>query len=243
VLLHGFGLHGGVFEPIVPELARHHRVLVVDLPGHGLSTAVAPWTLEAIASVVDSALAIEGPLVVLGWSFGALVALTWAQRRPERVSRLVLVSTSPSFVARDNWPHAMPASRLGQFGDELRASYRLTLKRFLTLQVQGSEEGRATLSMLRARLFERGEPSPAALAATLELLVDSDLRALLPSIRTPALVIGGERDTLAYPQAGEALAASLPDARFVTISGAAHAPFLSHREPFLAAVTPFLHGE
>ena len=240
VLLHGFALHGGVFSPIVPALAERHRVLVVDLPGHGLSGAPMPDTLEATADAVDRALDVDGPLDVLGWSFGGLVALAWARQSPDRVSRLVLAATAPSFVARDDFVQAMPLARLEQFGDELRVAYRLTLKLFLTLQVQGSEEGRRTLSALRATLFARGDPSPATLTGTLRLLASADLRKALPEIRTKALVISGERDTLAYRDAGAALARLLPDARFTTIPGAAHAPFLSHRAAFLHALDSFL---
>ena len=237
VLLHGFAMHGGLFAPLLPTLARAHRVHVVDIPGHGRSPPIARFELAHLADAIDAAVAdVETPISVLGWSLGGQIALQWALAHPRRVKRLVLVATTPSFVRRDDWPHAMTAETLARFGDELGASYRLTLQRFLALQVHGSEEGRFALALLRRHLFERGEPSAAVLADALALLQRADLRPVLPRIATPTLVIGGERDALVPIEATRELSAALPNARHATIGGAAHAPFLSHRQAFLDAV-------
>jgi pimeloyl-[acyl-carrier protein] methyl ester esterase len=241
VLLHGFAMHGGLFASILPALAKRRRVHVVDLPGHGHSPAIAPFDLASLVAAIDTAIESgQDRLTVLGWSLGGQVALQWARVRPSRLARLVLVGTTPSFVERDGWPHAMTAETLARFGDELRVAYRLTLQRFLALQVHGSDEGRATLAKLRARLFERGEPPPAALSAALALLAKTDLRGALADVRVPALVVGGTRDALVPIEATRELAARLPDARLVAIDGAAHAPFLSHRASFLDAIVPFV---
>jgi len=241
VLLHGFAMHAGLFAPILPALARGHRVHAVDIPGHGRSPSIAPFDLSSLVEALDAAIDAD-PFTVIGWSLGGLIALQWALLRPARVTRLVLVATTPSFAVRDGWPLAVTPDTLARFGDELRASYRLTLSRFLALQVHGSETGRATLAVLRKRLFERGEPSAADLDAALGVLAQSDLRPMLSRIDAPALVIGGDRDALVPVAATRALAAALPHARQVTIEGAAHAPFLSHREAFLEAVLPFIDG-
>jgi pimeloyl-[acyl-carrier protein] methyl ester esterase len=241
VLLHGFAMHAGLFAPILPALARTHRVHAVDLPGHGHSPPLASFDLPSLAAAVDAAIDAHD-VTVLGWSLGGQVALQWALTQPARVAKLVLVATTPSFVVRDGWPHAMSRETLARFGDELRASYRLTLSRFLALQVHGSDAGRATLATLRARLFERGEPSRHALDASLRLLEQNDLRSALARIAAPALVIGGERDALVPLAATRSLSAALPNASHRTIEGAAHAPFLSHRDAFERAVLPFLDG-
>ncbi|HET6802161.1 MAG TPA: pimeloyl-ACP methyl ester esterase BioH [Casimicrobiaceae bacterium] len=241
VLLHGFALHGGLFAPVVNALAQRHRVHVVDLPGHGRSATVAPYDLPTLAMAIDDALDdVDAPVTLLGWSLGGQVALQWAHRRPDRVRRLILVAATPSFVTREGWPDAMTAATLERFGDELRTAYRLTLLRFLTLQVQGSDEGRRTLSHLRAHVFERGEPTRDALSAALALVLRADLRPLLAQIAAPALVIGGARDALVPLAATRALADALPHATHRTIDGAAHAPFLSHPRAFVDAVQAFI---
>jgi len=241
VLLHGFALHGGLFAPIVPALARTHRVHALDLPGHGHSPAAFPWTLAALVDAVAAFIrALQGPAIVLGWSLGGMVALRLARTQRDLVDALVLACTTPCFVARDGWPHAMDAATLARFGDELAASYRLTLQRFLTLQVQGSERGRATLARLREALFARAAPSRETLAAALALLAGADLRGEAGAVEVPALVVTGQRDALTPAAAGAWLASAMPDARHVEIAGAAHAPFLSHPDEFMAAVTCFL---
>jgi len=244
VLLHGFGLHGGLFAPLLPALARHHRVHVVDLPGHGHSDPIEPWTIDAIVAALERAFAAEvRPLAVMGWSLGGVIALSWALAHPGRIRKLALVATSPRFVADDAWPHAMAPQTLARFADELRVAWRLTLQRFLTLQVQGSEAGRATLAALRHQLFARGAPDPGTLAAALRSLADTDLRGAVARIAIPALVVAGERDTLAPPEAAAWLAQALPAAELLRVPGAAHAPFLSHPDAFRDALLDFLADE
>jgi pimeloyl-[acyl-carrier protein] methyl ester esterase len=241
VMLHGWGMHGGLFGPVLSSLAERARLHIVDLPGHGYSAPLSPLTLDGVVAELDAALSHQaGPLAVLGWSLGGAIALHWAATRPDRVAKLILVGATPSFVARDDWPHAMRAQTLSMFGDELRTAYRLTLQRFLTLQVQDSASGRATLAALRHQLFARGEPAPGVLDASLALLESIDLRGVVATLRAPALVIAGGRDTLAPPEASRWLAGALPRARLVEIPDAAHVPFLSHREAFVAAVRDFV---
>jgi len=72
------------------------------------------------------------------------------------------------------------------------------------------------------------------------VLRDTDLRGEMARIAQPALVVSGDRDTLAFPAAGRYLAAHLPSARFALIAGAAHVPFLSHPDAFARALDDFL---
>jgi pimeloyl-[acyl-carrier protein] methyl ester esterase len=241
VLLHGWALHAGLFAPLLPALAAAHRVEAVDLPGHGHSAPLADWSIERVVDVLDAALGDDRePPDVVGWSLGGLCALAWAHRRPSRLRRLVLVGTTPRLIAGDDWPHAMAAETLRRFADELRVAYRATLQRFLTLQVQGSDEGRATLATMRHALFERGTPDAIVLSDALHALGAADVRDVVPGIAHPTLVVTGTRDTLVPPQAAHWLAGALPAARLIEIEGAAHAPFLSHARPFLDAVRAFL---
>ena len=240
VLLHGWAMHSEMWGPLLPRLAQRFRVHAVDLPGHGRSAPLHAFTLDGIVAALASAFARETrPVTVLGWSLGGLVAMRWAQTEPARVGRLALVATSPRFVAGDDWPHAMSGETLARFGDELHVAWKLTIQRFLALQMQGSEHGRATLTALRARIFARGEPSPRALFDALAVIRDADVRAEAALIAQPALVVSGARDTLALPEAGRWLADCLPNARFALIAGAAHAPFLSHPDAFAAALDGF----
>jgi pimeloyl-[acyl-carrier protein] methyl ester esterase len=243
VVLHGWAMHSGVWMPALPKLASRFRVHLVDLPGHGHSPPIEPYTLPGIAAAIAAHFAsLPEPPTVLGWSLGGAVALQWALDQPDAVAKLVLVATTPCFVARDDWPHAISGETLRRFGDELTASYRSTLLRFVTLQLQGSEHAREILGEMRTQLFARGAPSRQSLEDALDALAAIDLRTRVGSITQPALVIAGERDTLVPAAAGAWLAEALPAGRLAPIVGAAHAPFLSHPEAFFAASEAFCDG-
>lgn len=242
VLLHGWAMHSGLFATLLPQLTERFRVHRVDLPGHGRSGAVTPYALDTIVGALSEAVArAEGtrgePLTLLGWSLGGTIALRWAGAEPARIARLILTGTTPCFAARPDWPDAMPAATLRQFGDELAVSYRLTLQRFVALQVRGADCPRAVLAQLRGELFARGEPAREALQAGLDLLADTDLRGEVGAIRQPAVVIAGERDALTPPEAARWLSGALPRGSLRLIRGAAHAPFLSHPTAFVAAMS------
>ena len=244
VLLHGWAMHSGLFAPLLPLLTDRFRVHRVDLPGYGRSANLASYTLEGIVAAVAGAVSqatrhSREPLTVLGWSLGGMVALRWALAEPTSVGRLILTGTTPCFVEQPDWPHAMAATTLRRFGDELAVSYRLTLQRFLALQVRGADHARSTLGQLRGELHARGEPSLETLRAGLELLAATDLRGEVGAIGQATLIIGGERDALAPAAASRWLAQALPQAALHMIAGAAHAPFLSHPEAFRAAM---VHG-
>ena len=309
LLVHGWGMHGGVWKHVATKLAQHFRVHCVDLPGHGFNrnfpfarhsresgnpakikvprsgqnNDVDPLSREFfnqldsrlrgndvirsngkpefnvgrdlsrldsvginpdlhLDTIVDELSAqFSEPLAICGWSLGGQIALRWAIRHPQQINRLVLVATTPCFVQRPNWPCAMAAETLTEFSVALQEDFAQTLRRFVTLQMRGSDRERELLADLRQRLFDRGEPDVAALQGGLEILRNTDLRAQLSQITQATLVISGERDMLTPLPAAKYLAQNLPAARLVKIAGAAHAPFLSHPDSFIEHVTDFMH--
>ncbi len=135
----------------------------------------------------------------------------------------------------------MAGEVLAQFAAELEKSHHTTLRRFISLQLRGSENERELATMLRERLFSRGEPDRDVLRAGLDILRDADLRSELVNIGQPTLVIAGERDKLTPPAASTYMAKAIPHARLVEVKGAAHAPFLSHPDYFVELIKSFLH--
>ena len=240
-LLHGWGLHGGIWHSVRAALAQRFTLHIIDLPGHGYSQQVAADSLAAIAQAVEAILPSHCHLC--GWSFGGHVALYIAATRPARINKLVLVSTTPCFVQRDDWAPGMTPKVLNDFAVQLKADYRKTLLNFLSLQVLNDAHAKALLRDLREALFARGAPHPDALGVGLRMLQGSDLRARVPHIDHPALVIHGERDMLTPRAAGDWLAQHLPDALYAPFQRCAHAPFLSHPERFVATLSEFLDAE
>lgn len=240
VLVHGWGLHGGVWSEVSATLSGDFRVTTVDLPGHGRNRRPPyDFTLDTLADAVCEAA--PAPAVWVGWSLGGLVALTAAMRQPQNVARLVLVNATPRFTQAPGWDCAVAPAALRQFAQDLEQDYSAALARFLSLQFGDSERERDVLRRLRADLLHHGGPEVAALRAGLRILEETDLRAALPAIRAPALVVHGGRDRLVPPQAAEFLAAQLPRARLAVVAGAGHAPFLSHPEAFRHELGRFLN--
>jgi pimeloyl-[acyl-carrier protein] methyl ester esterase len=93
-------------------------------------------------------------------------------------------------------------------------------------------------------VLAHGEPSPRVLAEGLQVLEESDLRDALPTLRMPSLWIAGRRDRLVNPQAMRTAAAIAPEASFVQVEHAGHAPFLTHAGDVADALLAFLaeHG-
>jgi pimeloyl-[acyl-carrier protein] methyl ester esterase len=209
------------------------------MPGHGHS----PWATEVheLRGLAECVLpCVPRGATVLGWSLGGMVALELARAHPQQVGALVLVATTPKFLAGDGWNHGMPPEVLDGFARGLATDYRATVQNFLALQALGDERAGAALRVLRARLASHGEPDPRALATGLAILREADLRDDLPRLAKPALVIAGDRDRVTPPTAGRELATALPAARYCLIERAGHAPFLSHAEEVLREVLPFL---
>lgn len=239
LLIHGWGMHGGVWTDVAQKLASDFQILSVDLPGFGASAPLPQTDLDGLVRALSDQFA--APLNVLGWSLGGQIALHWAGREPEKVRRLILVTSTPCFAEREDWLFGMAGEVLAKFAAELEQNHAATLRRFIALQLRGSENERELLGLLRERLFSRGEPDMGALRGGLEILRDADLRAGLPQIAQPTLLIAGERDKLTPPEASYYLAQTMPNARVVEVAGAAHAPFLSHPDIFVEQVKSFLH--
>jgi len=238
VLLHGWGLHGGVWDGLVPLLEPYFRVWRPDLPGHGASNWSGERTLaEMAAAVLEVA---PRSAAWLGWSLGGLVAMRAALLAPSRVTSLVLLASSPSFVRRPHWQAAMLPALLDAFAAELQQDYLRTLNRFLALQVRGSEDAGNVLRLLRTQLLAKGEPAPAALRAGLEILRDTDLRVAAGALDCPVLVLAGERDTLVPAAAARETAVLIPAAQHEVISGAGHAPFIARPRAVADLVRTFL---
>lgn len=93
VLLHGWGLHSVVWDPVVPALLEHFQVTVIDLPGMGRSPL--PKGHYDLDFLVQQVLTVAPPKATwLAWSLGAHVALAIAQRYPERVQALSLIAVN-----------------------------------------------------------------------------------------------------------------------------------------------------
>jgi pimeloyl-[acyl-carrier protein] methyl ester esterase len=222
VLVHGWGMHGGIWSQWAGQLSQWFRVHCVDLPGHGHSEyrdqrQLRDWSVAVLEVAPAGAW-------WLGWSLGGLVSLAAAKQDPAHLRGLVLLATTPKFVASAGWAAAVDADVFNLFAQQLDADVEKTLNRFLSLQVRNADGNGDTLRQLRSELRCRPQPDPGALRHGLQLLQTADMRQALGEADLPLFWLLGERDTL-VPAGVSTEYREIPSA---VIPGAGHAPFLSH---------------
>ena len=238
-LVHGWGMNARVFDALASLLADDFDVRALDLPGHGGRDALADNTLRGWAD--DLAQKLPDNTTLLGWSLGGQVAMRAALDHPHRIARLVLLASTPKFVAAEDWGLGMAPADLEDFGAALLADPDATLLRFLSLQTRGMPGQKTLLQQLRLTLLAAPVARSEALSSGLAILHDTDLRSELPRLTQPTLVLHGALDTLTPPVAGVWLAETLPSAQYLEFARAAHAPHLSHGEDVAAAIRHFAH--
>lgn len=220
VLLHGWGMHSGIWSNWLPELQRHFNLTLIDLPGLGRSTACEPYRLERLAD--QMAAAAPANAFWLGWSLGGVFAAAVAKRHP--VAGLITMACNPCFVARGDWP-GMEQAVFEQFQAQVRANPVKALQRFLMLQVQGDPEARGLLKTLKPLLANVASAN-ADLLPALALLGD-DHRPLFSALHCPRLSLFGDIDPLVPVAIAQRV--PCPDAS-VIMPGCSHVPFISAPE-------------
>lgn len=239
ILLHGWGLHGLVWDDVMPDLLQHFQVTVVDLPGLGRSPM--PGGNYDLDYLVTHVLKVAPQQAIwMGWSLGGLVAMRAACRFPERVDGLITVASTPQFTASEGWPVAMKADVLQGFRDIFAEDWEGTLIRFLALQCKGAATLRSDVRQLKDLLFFHGLPAQKALACGLEILQQASLLEDLRNIKCPTLAIFGEHDHIVPVGVSAHIKELQPKSETAVIKGVSHVPFISTPDLFLQAVNEFL---
>jgi pimeloyl-[acyl-carrier protein] methyl ester esterase len=238
VMLHGWAMHSGVWRGFAEKLAQHWQIICLDLPGHGHSEVVTPFSLENVGDALLQAIPVQH-FILLGWSLGATVAMSMAERHPERVQKLIVLAGNPHFVQADDWP-GVKSEVLDAFIELLKTDVQQTLIRFLALQVNGLSHGKALLQSLKLALQACPPPQIATLQAGLDILKNSDLRQFIQENHLPVSLILGDKDTLIPLATSQALQRLNPNIGLHVLEGAGHAPFLSHPQQLQDAINTML---
>jgi len=210
-----------VWEPQLPSLARHHRVIRWDLPGHGgtpaevLGAGPAPTTgIPGLARLVlglADALGIDR-FAYAGISLGGAVGAWLAAHHPERIVSLALLCSSARFGEPAGWHERAALVREAGLGP-IAAS---APSRWFTPAFADAPQARALVEGVRRSV------TPAGYAACCDALAAYDLRAGLARITAPTLVVAGRDDPATPPAHARELADGITDARLLELSGAAH---------------------
>jgi pimeloyl-ACP methyl ester carboxylesterase len=230
VLVHGLGSSAGHWLPTARLLARDHRVVLVDLPGHGASPMPDPFSFERATDALDLALAREGasPCILVGHSIGGLVAAAEALRHPARVRGLVLVETALKPQVEGPERDALLLALEDDYPGTLRSVYRA----FGRDSVQGEALYRYVEAM-----------DPAMIKPWVRLALTTDLSRAAVGLEVPVLVVLASRswpDGETWPAAAEALGyANVPNAWPERIEAAGHFVMLDQPEALARLIERF----
>ena len=235
VLFHSLLADGSSFDLIAPELAKTHRVLILNLPGFGGSDRI-DGGLDAVAdqcAAAIRALELAPTPIVLGNGYGGFVALTMAIRHPGIASRLVLADCGAAFSEPGR--AAFRGMSAGASANGLAGIADVAMRRLFSPEYQAEHP-----ELIRARRERFIAVDPQTFHNACAALASLDLRPALASVTVPVLVLVGELDEATPPAMSKELAAGLPNARIEVLDGCAHVPQLQQPDVFMKAISGFV---
>ncbi len=232
VLSHSLGCDHGMWEPQMPDLLEHFRVLRYDTRGHGASDVPAgESTVEMLGRDVlalCSGLGVS-KFAFCGLSMGGAVGQWLAINAAEKISALVLANTSPQFGTRETWEARLEAVRQGG----MAAVEQQVMERFFSPENRAGTWAQSVRNVLLAT-------DPKGYGGCCVALRDINHKSELARIHVPTLVIGSDRDpSTPWEGNGDVLAREIPASRAVVLRGA-HLSNLEQPRSFTTAVLEFL---
>ncbi len=227
ILTHGYSSTSAMWKEQIDALSKHHKLILWDMRGHGLSdypdnpaAYSEALTVGDINALLDKAGA--GKAIVGGLSLGGYMSLAFYRAHPERVGALLIIDTGPGFKkddARETWN-----KRAHDTADRFDREGLAVLK--------SASRERSTVSHRDATGLAR---------AARGMLTQRDARVieLLPEIKVPSLVVVGADDA-PFLAASDYMAAKIPGAKKVVVPAAGHAVNIDQPQAFIEAVLPFL---
>jgi pimeloyl-ACP methyl ester carboxylesterase/predicted Ser/Thr protein kinase len=228
------------FARFLRQLGTFARVVLFDKRGTGLSDRVANDRLPTLEQRMDDVRAVMDEIgsraaVLCGISEGGPMCALFAATHPERTRGLVMIGSYARRLRGDGYPWGSTLESRERFCDEI-------------LKQWGGPVGVAERAPSRAndRAFRdwwaaylRHGASPSAAVALTRMNAEIDVRAVLPTIRVPTLVVHRTGDKCLTIDEGRYLAALVPNARLVELPGDDHLPFVGDQDAVLQPIAEF----
>lgn len=232
VLAHGFGCEQSAWRFVAPELARDHRVILFDLAGCGRADLSA-WRPERYAGLPDYARDVvqileavdEGPVVFVGHSVSSSIGLLAAVARPELFHSLIMIAPNPRFI--NDPPDYIGGFERADIDEllELMDRNMIAWANFFA-PVAMKNADRPELSQALEESLCAGDP--AIVRHFAKQVFFSDIRAELPKLSVPALILQCADDTVAPLTVGDYLLSRIPRATLHHMAATGHCPHMSH---------------
>ena len=226
------------------RLAAFSRLIRFDKRGTGLSDPVSVRELPTLEERMDDVRAVmdaagSEKAALLGISEGGPLCIMFAATYPERTRALVLYGTYARWLQADDYPIGMPRKNWDAMLRELEAGWGGPAG--LHLFASSLKDDPLTQQMWGG--FLRTGASPGAGLALLRMNEQTDVRAVLPAIRVPTLVLHRTDDRLIYFALGKLLADRIPGAKLAALPGSDHLPWVgSGGDDIVAETQEFLTG-
>lgn len=236
VLLHGWGSSSNSWQPIIPALQKNANVIAIDLPGFGASPAIENFSLNVVLELIAAHLPDQA--IIMGWSFGGMLAVQMAARYPQKISRVITLASNVKFIASRDYETAMSLAINRQFMKGFEQSPEDTLKLFGGLMVQGDVNDRALLKKMRSMAIP--ETINSNWLQSLQVLAQLDNRECFAQLTQPGLHLLGEADALVPVSAAQSLSALNTKQHIKVLPETAHALHWSQPEVVMQLITSFL---
>ena len=169
LMIHGWGVNSEIWVSLVDELKLFASVYLIDLPGMGGSSSISPYTLDNIAKEIKANVPIK-KCNILGWSLGGQVAMSLAIRMPEFVEKLILMSTTPCFVEKKDWPHGVNKQFFLNFELEAKQNLNNTLLKFFLIQTRDINDSKNVMRFLKNTFIEIRDDNKSGMQSALNVL-------------------------------------------------------------------------
>jgi len=234
VLSNSIGVTLSMWDPQIPILSKHFRVLRYDTRGHGASDV--PVGAYSIARLGRDVIEMLDALKIsrahfCGLSLGGMVGQWLGIHAPDRIDRLILCNTSSFLGPTEQWDRLI-ASVLQ--AENMSETAEMFLSNWFPPHMLEAES--ATIETFRAMLLAT---HPQGLAGCWSAVRDMDMRRTVALIRCPTLVIAGQYDTVTLPSHSELIAATVPGAKLVILPSV-HLSNIEYPAAFLDTALEFL---
>ena len=234
-LIHGWGIGPEVWTLFVEKFSDGKNVCMLSLPGY--SDSEINWqdkmSIEAIADHLSEQIAPGA--VLIGWSLGGMVAIKIAELLQDKISKLILLASTPCFVKKKDWPHGVSKNRMLAISNQLHSSGADVLNTFIGEIAIGDSSPRTTIRTLTKFVNDR-TIEPATLDYGLEILSNADLRSSLSNLDCSIGMVLGANDRFVLSSTGHATQSLCADIDLIEIENSGHAPFVSEPHATIKAI-------
>ncbi len=218
LLLHGVGSAMDSFDAIAAQLAPHHHLLRYDLRGHGDSgKPPGPYALTDFVTDATDVLDAAGieRAHLMGFSFGGMIAQTIAIAHPQRVNRVVLISSVAARTREERERIRERASKLEQGGPP--TLLEAALDRWFTPEFRARHP-----EVVEQRVQRAMGNDPMGYAAAYRVFAESDIDEALSQISAPTLVMTGEHDVGSTPRMARLIHTRIRGSQLKILEGLRH---------------------